>query len=153
MRSTGNRYRTTAIRAPATKALAVVGSVAAVLQVAFWLLQTPQQRDAYSWQMVCGFSWPRFQEGRWWALFTYVLVQGGVLHWLAVMLGLYVFGRSVEPIIGSSHVLVASGLGTAVGGLVHGMACQYGALPTGQALWGALPAVLALVGVYSTVLP
>ena len=153
MRSTGNRHRATTIRAPATKALAVVGSVAAVLQVAFWLLQTPQQRDAYSWQMVCGFSWPRFQEGRWWALFTYVLVQGGLLHWLAVMLGLYAFGRSVEPIIGSSHVLVASGLGTAVGGLVHGMACQYGALPAGQALCGALPAVLALVGVYSTVLP
>ena len=153
MRSTGNSYQATAIRAPATKALAVLWSVAAVLQVIFWLVQTPEQREAYSWAAVCGFSWPEFQEGRWWPLFTYVLVQGGFWHWWAVMLGLYAFGRSVEPIIGSSNLLVASVLGAAVGGLVHGLACQYGALPAAQPLWGALPAVLALVGVYSTVLP
>ena len=153
MRSTGNSYRAVAIPTPATKALVLLWSAAAVIQVGSWLLQTSRPRGLGFWLSVCGFTWEDFQDGRWWGLLTYAFVQGSVWHWLLAMVGLCVFGRSVEPIVGSVHLLVATAFGTVIGGLAHGLACHYGLLPAGQPLWGALPMVLSLVGIYSTVLP
>jgi len=160
MRFIGNSHWTAGVRAPATHVLATLWSLAALVQAGLCFFQSAPRWDAHFWQwswqspwQAYGLSWPGVQSGRWWLLFTYAWVQGGIWHWLAVLLGLSVFGRSVEPIIGSSHLLAASLLGTTAGGLAHGFACRYGALPVAQPLWGALPLVWTLVGIYSTLLP
>ena len=153
MRSTGNSCRPVAIPTPATKVLVALWSVAAAVQAALWLLQIRVHREPGFLFSAYGFFWEDLREGRIWGLLTYAFVPGGFWHWLLAMIGLCVFGRSVEPIVGGAHLVVAGVFGSVAGGLLHGLACHLGMLPAGQPLWGAFPMVLALVGVYSTVLP
>jgi membrane associated rhomboid family serine protease len=98
-------------------------------------------------------SWLGLCEGRWWLLITFNIVNAGFWHWALGALGLLVMGRSVELIVGRAHLLCVFLLGTVVGACLHCLASRCGFLPPGQPLRGMLPALFALIGVYSTILP
>ncbi len=150
-----HREKGFSVRAPVSTLLAVVCILAASIQGAHLMSFHPvgSAHLHQTWREACALSAPALQRGDWWRPLSYALVHGGFWHWALGVVGLYLVGRSVEPIIGGSHVALVVALGSIVGGLGHCLAGTLGLLSRGQMVVGTFPALLALLGVYSTVLP
>src|SRR5918999_1158419 len=85
-----------------------------------------------------------------WTFFTYLFVHGGLLHLLANMLMLYVFGTAVESRLGSRHFILYylfCGLGAAMLSLLLA-----GVMPIG-AFVGASGAVLGVAVAFAVFWP
>ena len=145
--------RGTRPRARAATLVGLVCMIAGCLQVAAAWRCGLVGAGGSPWLEACELSARKFAEGQWWRLLVFGLAHGGVWHWVVGSLGFYIVGRSVEPILGASHLLVVAALGTLTGGAFHCIAPRLGLLPPGQPLVGMLPAFFTLLGVYGTILP
>ena len=106
-----------------------------------------------AWSGCVALSLDALHRGGWWRLFCYPAVHANLWHWVLAAAGLYAAGRSVESVVGSRHVLLASLMGVLWGGVAHCAAGRAGLVSPGQWVLGALPACTALVGMYATLLP
>ena len=127
--------------------------------------------DGVHWVDSLSMRWERVRDaGECWRLLTYCFVHHSPWHSAAGVLGIYVAGRAVEPLVGPGRLLGAGFFGTLAGALAScGMSTCAGFARTAGAegaavlaggvnaagipLLGALPMLAALVGVYSALLP
>jgi membrane associated rhomboid family serine protease len=109
-------------------------------------------------QMLCGeahgleLSPAGMEGGEWWRVATYPLLHCGPTHALGAAAALMIFGKCVEPILGSrlcAGILVS---GSLWGGILHWALLRLG-WRGGTMLLGSLPAAYALLGAYAALLP
>lgn len=99
-----------------------------------------------------GLSPSGMEVGEWWRLVTYPFLHCGPVHALGAAAALAVFGKSVEPILGSglcAGVLVS---GSLWGGIFHWVLLRLGWAGS-ETLLGSMPAAYALLGAYASLLP
>jgi membrane associated rhomboid family serine protease len=113
------------------------------------------------WRELCLLSTQKLQQGQWWRLLSFCAAHAGFWHWAGGSLAFYIVSRSVEPIIGSLHLVTVLTLGSVSAGIAHCLVHLWGwqtaghpeVLPSQEPLLGMLPALFTLIGVYGTILP
>ncbi len=94
------------------------------------------------------FSVGNIREGRLWTLVTSVFVHASLLHLLGNMLFLYVFGNTLESVVGSKNLLFAFLLGG-----VGSFPLSIPFFPLGAEFVGASAAIFTLTAVVMLVKP
>ena len=136
-------------RAPATAAVVIFGLLAAGSEAVLSRGAAPLNR----WADAMGLSWQAVSLGEVWRVLSFGLAHRSVLHGALALAGLYVAGRSVEPIIGGIHLFTVLVVGNLAAATAHCCAARLGWVAPNQLIVGALPMLFTLVGVYGTILP
>jgi membrane associated rhomboid family serine protease len=105
------------------------------------------------WAEALALSWRMVSQGETWRFLSFALAHRSVWHGGAGLAGLYVAGRSIEPIIGGKHLLAVLALGNLAAAAAHCGAARIGWMAPEQPLLGTLPLLFTLIGVYGTILP
>ncbi|MBX7157765.1 MAG: rhomboid family intramembrane serine protease [Verrucomicrobiae bacterium] len=118
------------------------------LNVVVFLLQLATDRDPWlvRYFALSSFGW---EEGRYYQLFTYMWLHGGFAHLLFNMIGLWVFGRELEPIAGRWHFIflyLLSGLAGGILWIIFNLNSLYPMI-------GASASVLGLVTAFAVLFP
>lgn len=139
----------TTVRAPIAALIGIIGLLAGAAQ----LTVAPSDLGQSSWAECVGISYQGLSQGQLWRLCLFPLLHSGLLHWFLGLVGVYITARSVEPIIGSGHLLLVMAAGSTGGGMAHCVAGILGWTDPAQPLIGSWPILFTLAGVYGTVLP
>lgn len=137
------------VPAPVAAMLGIMGLLAGASQ----LTLAPSDLGQTSWAECVGISSQNLSQGQLWRLCLFPMLHSGTLHWILGLAGIYIAARSVEPIIGSGHLLLVLAAGNTAGALAHCMAGSLGWTESAQPVIGSWPILFTLAGVYGTVLP
>jgi membrane associated rhomboid family serine protease len=118
------------------------------INVMLFLLQlaTSQNPWLIRYFALSSFGW---EEGRYYQIFTYMWLHGGLAHLLFNMIGLWVFGRELASISGRWHFILLYLLSGLVGGILWIFFNLNSLFP----MVGASAAVLGLVTAFAVLFP
>ena len=108
-------------------------------------LTAPQERQLFS---MYALSSGGLSAGRWWQFLTHAFLHGNLLHLVVNMVGLWVPGRIVERVMGTSRFLALYFISAIAGGVAQMLLSGSNAM-----LLGASGAVCGTILAFTTIFP